>query len=89
MNQATDWMATVLQVVASILFPSFWVGLLWWSVRTEPRRLPNGFLLIFAVMSVVGLLGEALGLLAIGQALNRGFSQAWLVFLLIGAAATR
>ncbi len=81
-----DWMATALQVVLGIIVPLFWLALLWWSVRREPRRLRNGFLLIFAVMAAVGLLGDAVGLLDIGRALNDGFSQAWILLLIIGAA---
>lgn len=78
MGQLLD---TVLQVLATLAVPSLIVAGLIWSVRTDPRRLRNGFLLIMAADSLVGLLAQALGSLGPGRLFLDGFSLGLLVVL--------
>lgn len=86
-NQTPEWVKAVVQVLFSLFWPAVWLALLWWSVRRDPRRLRNGFLLIFAVEAILQTVGGIFGLFDVGRLVNGGITLAW-VLLLLGGAVT-
>ena len=86
MDNLPEWAQALIQAALALVAPVFWIAVLAWSVRREPRRLRNGFFLIFAILAIVGLLMDAVGAFDVAQTVAPGVSSAAIAVVVAGAA---
>lgn len=87
MTELPLWASVPIQIAISLVGPLFWLGLLWLSMRREPRRLRNGFLLLFAISACTGWLGAALGSFEVGRGVGAGLIIFFGLVSVVGALA--